>query len=190
MDDHLPLTGERVLLRRARTEDIPSIIAFYRDNEARFASVDPARPPSFYTELFWHKRLLDLDEDTRADRLLHLLLFVRARPHTVIGAVNFSNFVRGAFQACHLGYAIDGRHEGQGLMREALVMALAHAFGPLRMHRIMANYLPHNTRSAVLLARLGFVAEGYARNYLRIAGRWQDHVLTALTNDDWQAPGA
>ena len=24
---------------------------------------------------------------------------------------------------------------------------------------------------------------GYAKAYLQIAGRWQDHVLTALTND-------
>lgn len=190
MDDQLLLTGERVLLRRARTEDIPSIIAFYRDNQARFAGVDPARPPDFYTEPFWHRRLQALDRDTRADQLLHLFLFLRSRPDTVIGAINFSNFVRGAFQACHLGYAIDARHEGQGLMHEALVLALAHAFGPLRMHRIMANHLPHNTRSAVLLARLGFVAEGYARNYLRIDGRWQDHVLTSLINDAWQAPDA
>ena len=30
-----------------------------------------------------------------------------------------------------------------------------------------------------------FEREGYARDYLRLAGRWRDHVLTALVNDDW-----
>ncbi|MEG2828171.1 MAG: 30S ribosomal protein S5 alanine N-acetyltransferase, partial [Edwardsiella sp. (in: enterobacteria)] len=26
---------------------------------------------------------------------------------------------------------------------------------------------------------------GYAKNYLLINGKWQDHVLTALTNPEW-----
>lgn len=106
----------------------------------------------------------------------------------IIGAVNFSNFVRGAFQGCHLGYAIDQEHEGKGLMYEALRLAIPYAFTELGMHRIMVNYLPHNARSATLLARLGFVAEGYARKYLLLGGQWQDHVLTSLVNDDWQRP--
>ena len=43
----------------------------------------------------------------------------------------------------------------------------------------MANYLPHNERSARLFEGLGFEREGYARHYLQIAGQWEDHVLTA-----------
>ncbi len=61
---------------------------------------------------------------------------------------------------------------------------IRYAFEDLRLHRIMANYVPHNQRSAHLLRRLGFVQEGYAKEYLKIAGRWQDHVLTALTNPE------
>ncbi|EFE23404.1 hypothetical protein EDWATA_01566, partial [Edwardsiella tarda ATCC 23685] len=50
------------------------------------------------------------------------------------------------------------------------------------------NYMPHNQRSGALLQRLGFEKEGYAKNYLLINGKWQDHVLTALTTPDW-TPG-
>ena len=50
------------------------------------------------------------------------------------------------------------------------------------LHRIQANYMPSNTRSASLLERCGFVREGLAKSYLQIAGRWEDHVLTALVN--------
>lgn len=42
--------------------------------------------------------------------------------------------------------------------------------------------MPANRRSGALLARLGFEQEGYARDYLMINGRWEDHVLTALLN--------
>ncbi len=37
-------------------------------------------------------------------------------------------------------------------------------------------------RCAALLERLGFEREGYARDYLMINGRWEDHVLTARLN--------
>jgi ribosomal-protein-alanine N-acetyltransferase len=37
-------------------------------------------------------------------------------------------------------------------------------------------------RSGRLLRALGFVVEGYARDYLQINGRWEDHILTSLTN--------
>ena len=58
-------------------------------------------------------------------------------------------------------------------------------FREQHLHRISANYLPHNTRSAGVLKRLGFTVDGYARDYLRIDGRWQDHILTSLVDPDW-----
>ena len=67
-------------------------------------------------------------------------------------------------------------------------MAIDHVFHALKLHRIMANYMPTNVRSARLLRRLGFVPEGFARDYLFIAGAWQDHVLTALTHPDGITP--
>jgi len=36
--------------------------------------------------------------------------------------------------------------------------------------------------------RCGFVIEGHAKAYLLINGRWEDHVLVAITNPDWVAP--
>jgi ribosomal-protein-alanine N-acetyltransferase len=64
-------------------------------------------------------------------------------------------------------------------------------FERMRVHRIMANFRPENERSRRLLQRLGFVEEGFARDYLFIDGAWRDHVLTSLVNpafrDDWIA---
>ncbi|MCJ8298752.1 MAG: 30S ribosomal protein S5 alanine N-acetyltransferase, partial [Pseudomonadales bacterium] len=51
-----------------------------------------------------------------------------------------------------------------------------------KLHRIMANYIPENVRSAKVLEKVGFKKEGYSPSYLKIAGKWQDHVLTALIN--------
>ena len=48
----------------------------------------------------------------------------------------------------------------------------------------------HILREALSLGegdRVGFRVEGLAPAYLFINGRWEDHVLTAITNEDWQA---
>ena len=67
------------------------------------------------------------------------------------------------------------------------VVAIRYMQRTQHIHRIMANYMPHNQRSGNLLARLGFEKEGYAKDYLLIDGEWRDHVLTALTTRDWTA---
>ena len=73
-------------------------------------------------------------------------------------------------------------------MREALVRVISYAFDDIGLHRVKAAYLPSNERSGRLLRGLGFVVEGYARDYLLIEGRWQDQILVGLTNPHWRAP--
>ena len=46
--------------------------------------------------------------------------------------------------------------------------------------------LPENLASQALLRRIGFGEEGYAREFLRINGRWQDHLLFGMLRDDWR----
>jgi ribosomal-protein-alanine N-acetyltransferase len=81
-----------------------------------------------------------------------------------------------------MGYAVEKRYQGRGLMKKLCDHAIGYAFSELQLNRIMANYMPCNQRSERLLRRLGFVEEGLARNYLKINERWEDHVLTSLVN--------
>jgi [ribosomal protein S5]-alanine N-acetyltransferase len=71
--------------------------------------------------------------------------------------------------------------DGIATERVRLVAAMQADVADL-LSRIMANHRPENTRSANLLAKLGFEREGLARAYLRINGAWADHVLTSLIN--------
>jgi [ribosomal protein S5]-alanine N-acetyltransferase len=180
------LETERLVLRIATAEDAPALVRYYSENRDFLAPWEPARAPEFYGAEFWREQAAIHHREFHGDRSLRLILLPRDSPREVIGSANFSQFVRGIFQACHLGYSLAERAEGQGLMREALGAAIPFVFGPLHMHRVMANHMPHNRRSGALLRALGFVVDGYARDYLRINGRWEDHVLTSLTNPDWK----
>tara|TARA_B100001057_G_scaffold75399_3_gene70115 strand:- start:12049 stop:12336 length:288 start_codon:yes stop_codon:yes gene_type:complete len=86
------------------------------------------------------------------------------------------------FQACHLSYSIAARYQGKGHMKLIVKHAIAYAFDDLRLHRIMANHMPSNIRSEGLLKSLDFEREGYARSFIRINGKWEDHVLNSLVN--------
>jgi ribosomal-protein-alanine N-acetyltransferase len=100
--------------------------------------------------------------------------------------VSLANIVRGPGQYCNLGYSLAKAYEGNGYMREAVAATIDLAFIEMNLHRITAGYQPHNRRSGDLLKKLGFTVEGYARDYLYIDGKWQDHILTSLINKNWK----
>jgi len=110
--------------------------------------------------------------------------FIRLRASgELVGVVNVSEIVRGAFRSAYLGYYAFTPHENQGLMAEGLGLAIADAFRRLRLHRLEANVQPGNKASLRLIRRLGFRREGYSQRYLKIAGHWRDHERWALLAD-------
>jgi ribosomal-protein-alanine N-acetyltransferase len=154
---------------------------FQLSNLAHLAPWSPQRPDDYYTP---EQVRLRLEQQATAFETGNAVHFAMLDPVSgkMIGTCNFTGIIRGAFQACFLGYALAESHQGRGLMHEALETGIGYMFDELKLHRIMANYLPENARSARVLERLGFEREGFAKAYLNIAGKWQDHVLTALVN--------
>ena len=120
----------------------------------------------------------------RARRPAQAAHFIRLRASgELVGVVNVSEIVRGAFRSAYLGYYAFTPHENQGLMAEGLGLAIADAFRRLRLHRLEANVQPGNKASLRLIRRLGFRREGHSPRYLKIAGRWRDHERWALLAD-------
>jgi len=115
------------------------------------------------------------------------LLVRRIEDDAIAGVFNFSEIVRGAFHSSYLGYYAFAAHAGAGYMAEGLALALEFGFRTLGLHRIEVNVQPGNARSRALVEAAGFVREGFSRRYLRIGGRWRDHVRYALLVEDWRA---
>lgn len=180
------LTTPHLILNAPTSEDLSAIYDFETRNHnhlRKWESTNPEKNQPIDEEV--EKRLQTWIKECDEGKSARFLIRSKNSPYTIIGFCNFTQIFRGSFQACYLGYKIDHEYEGKGLMFEALTAAIRHVFEKLSIHRIMANYMPINDRSAKLLHRLGFTIEGYAKNYLLINGRWEDHVLTALSVEEW-----
>jgi [ribosomal protein S5]-alanine N-acetyltransferase len=114
----------------------------------------------------------------------HVHFLVRRKgSRELVGMINVSEIVRGALRSAYLGYCAFAPHQRQGLMTEGLRLAIARAFGGLRLHRVEASIQPRNKASRSLVRKLGFRREGYSPRYLKIRGRWRDHERWALLAD-------
>jgi [ribosomal protein S5]-alanine N-acetyltransferase len=102
----------------------------------------------------------------------------------LVGHLNLGNIVRRAFSSAYVGYWIDARVAGRGIIPTALALAVDHAFGPGGLHRLQADIRPENGPSQRLVERLGFTREGLLRRYLDIDGDWRDHLSYALLAED------
>ena len=174
---------ERTIIRVPVPADAEELNEFNVSNREHLAPWEPLHEDDYFTV----EACVRLIEKLRADYAAGVTLPLAAwskEGRRIVARCNFSNIVRGPLQACFLGYSVDEAHQGKGFMFEVADAAIRYVFDRLRLHRVMANYLPRNERSGRLLERLGFQREGLARSYLLIAGRWEDHILTSLINPD------
>ncbi len=168
---------QKVSLRTPTQEDAEAFIALTRTSVASHAPwVSPPTEKDAY---------VDYLEGLDGQRKLGFLI-CRPSDEELLGLVNVSEIVRGAFHSAYLGYWIGAPFARQGYMRAGLKAVIDHCFGTHQLHRLEANIQPDNTASLALVKRLGFRREGYSPDYLHIAGQWRDHERWAILNDHWR----
>jgi ribosomal-protein-alanine N-acetyltransferase len=143
---------------------------------------EPTWPPDALSRASFRARVARYAEDWRTDQAYNFFIF--AHDEILIGGVGLSNVRRGVSESASLGYWIGKSFARQRYMTAALPLVVEFGFERLGLHRIEAACLPSNVPSRALLAGAGFQQEGYAREFLCIAGRWQDHLLFAILRGD------
>ncbi|WP_241606864.1 ribosomal protein S5-alanine N-acetyltransferase [Rosenbergiella australiborealis] len=175
----ISLTSERMRIRTVGERDSWLLTDYYQENRDFLIPWEPLRDESYFHHHGWEARLSLMCLQQKQGEAFYFLMMDKDE-RQVWGVANFTQLIHGCFQACYLGYSLAATQQGKGLMFEGLSTMIPALQKQQHLHRIMANYMPHNHRSGALLQRLGFEKEGYAKDYLKINGRWEDHVLTAL----------
>lgn len=168
-------------IRLINVSDAKLLSKYYKDNVEHFKKWEPEREKDYHSISNWKRRLRAIVSDQIKGKAA-LFIALDVNGDNIIAHCALTNIILGAFQACTMGYGVAKKYEGKGVMIQTCNKAIEYAFDTLGLNRIMANYMPHNVRSASLLKKMGFTIEGKAKNYLKIDGVWQDHVLTSLVN--------
>lgn len=94
-----------------------------------------------------------------------------------VGQLTMGNIIRGSLYGAYIGYWIDHRVAGRGIMTTSLALAIDYGLGHAGLHRIEVAIRPENTASLRVVEKLQMQFEGVRSRYLHIDGDWRDHKI-------------
>ena len=100
------------------------------------------------------------------------------------GQVTVSGISYGATCWAQIGYWVDPRWAGRGIIPLGVAMAADYCFSALALHRLEAAIRPENDKSLAVVRKLGFRDEGIRERYMHVRGAWRDHRVFSLMSED------
>ncbi|SMC18638.1 ribosomal-protein-alanine N-acetyltransferase [Clostridium acidisoli DSM 12555] len=174
---------ERLLLEVLDKSYAERVVDYYLRNKSFLEKWEPVRSEEFYTKQYQEEQLdKALTGIINANSLI-LWIFKKQDDHRILGSIAFTNIVKGVFLSTYLGYKLDKDEINKGYITEAVQKGIEIMFNEYGLHRIEANIMPKNERSLRVAQKLGFYNEGVAYKYLKINGKWEDHIHMCLLND-------
>ena len=177
----LRLEVDGVFLRPPRAADYPDWRDLRAASKPFLQPWEPTWPADDLTRAAFRRRLSAYARDRDLGSAYPFFVF-RAADDALTGGITLSNIRRGVAQMGSIGYWCGRPFTRQGHTLSAVRGICDFAFRTLGLHRLEAACIPENGASRQLLARSGFVEEGYAKAYLKINGVWRDHVLFGLVS--------
>lgn len=137
-------------------------------------------------EAWFEQELARCQAEAHGVSEIRLSLFTQA--NEFVGLFALSQIFRGAFENAFASWRVASRWTGRGIGARGLNALLDIAFSSestgLGLHRVQANVIEENKASVRVAEKAGFRREGVAKAYLKIDGRWQDHLMFAkLANE-------
>lgn len=181
-EDFEVVQGHRLTLRQPVAADYGEWAELRALSRAHLTPWEPTWAPDDLSRAMYRRRLRAYAKDVHNDVSYPYFIFEN-KTGALIGGLTLSNVRRGSAQTASLGYWMGAPYAGRGHMRDAVGIVLPMAFNVLRLHRIEAATMLKNFASMRVLESVGFEREGMARGYLKINGRWEDHLLYARLAD-------
>ena len=175
------ISTKRTILRTLELDDAEKLQDYFLRNQTFLKPWEPERDPAYYQIKSLRKMIRAELIEYRQNKALRLYIQLKGEDQ-IIGFAGLTNILYGYFRSCFLGYKLDKYYVGQGIMTETLEKVISHAFTTYDLHRIESAVMPENKASRKVLNKLGFREEGFSKDYLKINGKWEDHIIYALLN--------
>ena len=153
-----------VLLRTLRSGDRAEFVRMHGIIREHFGPWMPTYPPGESLGDIFHKGLINDEKGAREKTGIRLAAILP--DGRMAGIFALSQIFRGAFQNAHAAWRVSADQ-------------LPPRYRHIGLHRVQANVIPSNRASVRVAEKAGFRLEGEAKDYLKIDGRWQDHLMFA-----------
>lgn len=177
--------GDRIYVRPPRKEDWEIWYYVRQRSRNHLEPWEATWLDSHMTEEYFHKWIRQQKKKRSHDQSYFHFIFLK-ETNELMGAINIIHVLRGIAQTASLGYWIGKEFSGNGFMSEAMSLILPYGYDTLRLHRYQAAVLKQNHASIALLKKYGFRQEGVAEKFLHVNGKWRDHLIFALTKEEWE----
>lgn len=178
------LSGKNIFLRPPKRRDAIKWQKLRLSSKSFLSPWEPKWDATSCSRRAFMRYLKNSSYLANIDRSYSFLIF-KEEDKDLVGGINVFNVRRGVSQSSAIGYWMGKRYSRKGYMFEAMNILLPSLFIDLRLHRIEAAVLTHNKPSRNLLEKIGFKQEGVCRAYLKIDGKWQDHIMYSLLKKDY-----
>ena len=101
----------------------------------------------------------------------------------MVGAIGF-HAMDWTHRKTSIGYWLDERAQGRGLMTAACRTMTMHALAELKLHRVEIRCAPENHKSRGIPIRLGFSEEGRLREVEWLYDHFVDHVVYSMLESE------
>ncbi len=156
------LTGERILLRPVRENELDAYFGLLQEPEAMRLTGTQERFTKESTSA-WLQKIGRVHED-RVDLMIAL-----KETDELIGEVVL-NEIDPVNRCANIRIMVSGRHSDRGYGSEAMRLMLRHGFEDLNLHRIELGVYAFNPRAVHVYEKLGFSREGVKRDALYLDG--------------------
>ena len=166
---------ERLILRPVQPDDAEAMFDYLRDEETvRFITVPPVKT---VTEV--------LENSIQSYFMLDPIgKWAIVYDQKMIGTIDLR--LNEAHRQAEIGYVLNKRYWGQGIMPEAAQAILAVGFDQLQLVRIFSEHDTRNPKSGRVMTKIGMQQEGVALKSQIIKGEIVDMVHYAITDTQYK----
>jgi len=173
------IATERLVLRRFRAADAPTLAAYRSDPRvARYQAWTAPFPLERARELV---AAFEAGDPERPGWFQYAIERTEDRAH--IGDVGVA--LHDNRMQAEIGFTLAPAYQRRGYATESVRGVLDHLFRVRALHKVSAEADARNIASARLLERVGFTREGLLRSHTWIKNEWTDDLIYGLLANEW-----
>lgn len=178
----IALEYENIVLHPLREQDADALFAIIDRNRNNFRQwlswIDDTKEVSDTK-----KYIADAIEQTRKGTGLY---FTVRYKNIIVGVIAFI-FIHKRNRKAHIGYWLDEKYQGKGIMTKACNLLIDYGFKEMRFNRVELGCAVGNSKSCAIPKRLGFTKEGLIRDSEWLHDHFVDHEFYGLLAREWKA---